>query len=128
MFMQLRGGGIGHKATWEWNDIMLSDVGKAVDDEIEEGAEEMGEAGTNESGGGEVSEDPAAAQEDAEEDDWEDLDLGVVLCMARLEAPGRAGPSRANEEGSWGLTARLQYTYAGLGRGPTAQANNFSLV
>jgi hypothetical protein len=79
MFMRLQGGGIGHKATWEWNDIMLSDAGKAVDDEIEEGAEEMGEAGTNESGGGEVSEEPPAAQEDAEEDDWEGLDLGGEL-------------------------------------------------
>ena len=33
MFMRIWGGGIGHKATWDWNDILLRDVGKPVDHE-----------------------------------------------------------------------------------------------
>ena len=82
--MRLRGGGIGHKATWEWNDLLLSNAGKAVDDGVEGGDEEMDEeeAGGKE-GGEEVGEEPEAAQEDDwhEEDDWygDDLDLGGEL-------------------------------------------------
>lgn len=59
--MRLRGGGIGHKATWEWNELLLSDAGKVVDDELE-GDEEMEEAGGEESGGEEVGEEPTAGQ------------------------------------------------------------------
>jgi len=77
--MRLRGGGIGRKATWERNDLLLGDAGKAVDDELEEGGEEMEGVGSEESRGEEVSEEPAAVPEDAEEDDWEDLDLGGEL-------------------------------------------------
>ena len=33
MFMRLRGGGIGHKATCDWDDILRQDRGRPVEDE-----------------------------------------------------------------------------------------------
>lgn len=62
--MRLRGRRIGHKATWEWNELLLSDAGKAVDHKLEEGGKEMEEAGDEESGG----EEPTVGQEHADED------------------------------------------------------------
>ena len=29
--MRFRGGGIGHKATWDWNEVLFQDTGKAVE-------------------------------------------------------------------------------------------------
>jgi hypothetical protein len=91
MFMRLRGGGIGHKATWEWNELLLSDVGKAVDDEPEESddseSEEMKRSSSKESGGIELDHEPASQAEDAENDVWEDMDLGGELGRDENEDP-----------------------------------------
>ena len=31
LFMRFQGGGVGHKAIWDWNEIVLCDAGKSVD-------------------------------------------------------------------------------------------------
>ena len=36
MFMRMRGGGVGHKATHNWNTMLFEDAGRAVDDETED--------------------------------------------------------------------------------------------
>ncbi|KAG6380707.1 hypothetical protein JVT61DRAFT_5085 [Boletus reticuloceps] len=43
VFMRFRGGGVGHKMTWDWNQVLCRDPGRPVDDEdseMEEVAEE----------------------------------------------------------------------------------------
>ncbi|KAN0088931.1 hypothetical protein V8E55_005988 [Tylopilus felleus] len=80
MFMRMQGGGIGPKATWTWNDILLSDIGKPVDEEPEETSSEMDNEPEASGGGGEME------IEEADEVDWED-DLGGELAGDEEDNP-----------------------------------------
>ena len=60
--MCFRGGGIGHKETWEWNKILFSDVGKLVDDE--DADSETEEVSGKNPKGEEGQEEEAEAEED----------------------------------------------------------------
>ena len=38
--MRMRGGGVGHKATRDWNTMLFEDAGRAVDDETEDNSDD----------------------------------------------------------------------------------------
>jgi len=87
MFMRFRGGGIGHKATWDWNDFLFSDAGKPVDNEGDDSemqeatdSEEFGQEAepgevevADEDQGGDGDGDEVEDDEDNDEDEDEDI-------------------------------------------------------
>lgn len=76
--MCFRGGGIGHKETWEWNKVLFNDVGKLVDDE--DANSETEEASGENPKGKEGQEEEA----EAEEDEYPNLAVFVMRSFPAL--------------------------------------------
>lgn len=89
--MRFRGGGIGHKATYDWNRFLREDLGKAVDDDDEDPASndleiEMGEP----------------------EDEFEEDERGAEKHEELEERTGEEkNGAIADEEGEWGEWERV---------------------
>lgn len=74
MFMRFRGGGIGHKATWDWNDFLFSDAGKPVDDDGDDPESDEDRGGDREAAEDGLGAGDGAEAEDGVEDEDEDED------------------------------------------------------
>lgn len=73
MFMHLRGGGIGHKVTWNWNELLEEDHDIVQEGDLDSDVEMDSEEDEDQSSSSGEEED--SAKELQEDEEWEDEGL-----------------------------------------------------
>ena len=98
--MRFRGSGIGHKATWDWNEVLFQDTGKAVEHDGDDTQmnETLEEQEDNKEGNKEVEwmgimepdndsdegGDEDEESEDSDDDEADRVEIGRASCRERV--------------------------------------------